>query len=570
MPALHELVTGEAQRGITAVLGPTNTGKTHLALERMLRHRTGMIGLPLRLLAREVFDKLVDRVGEAHVALITGEEKIVPNRARYFVCTVEAMPDRAVHFLAVDEVQLAAHRTRGHVFTDRLMRARGLSETLFLGSSTARGIVQRLVPTAEILGQPRLSKLRHAGHHTLKRLPERSAVVAFSTERVYEIAERVRQKHGGAAIVLGALSPRTRNAQVDLYQNGDVPVLVATDAIGMGLNLDVNHVAFAATRKFDGRSHRSLYDDELAQIAGRAGRFLRDGTFGTTGDADPLDPEVVDAIEQHQFTPIKRVWWRNPDLEFSSVQDLLQSLERPPRNGVLKRMTDAEDHRTLTALTRIDNVAKRATTEDKVRLLWEVAAIPDYRNSVTSHYTEMLGEVYGQLEQHGELNTHWIEERLARLDRTHGDIDALMARIAHVRTWTYISHKRGWNADPIALQERARQVEDRLSDALHASLTARFVDHRVILLPAGMVPTEIQADALGRLCVDGTEVGRVVGLALETELGPGPLRDRVREAAARRGQHNALDLVASPDDAFSVDEQAQVLWKGHRVARWER
>lgn len=570
MPALHELVAGDAQQGITAVLGPTNTGKTHLAIERMLRHRSGMIGLPLRLLAREVYDKVVARVGAANVALVTGEEKVLPSRARYFVCTVEAMPERPVAFLAVDEIQLASHRTRGHVFTDRLLRARGMVETLFLGSSTMRPLVSELVPTAEILGQPRLSRLSHAGHRRLKRIGDRSAVVAFSAQQVYEVAERLRRQHGGAAVVLGALSPRTRNAQVDLYQSGEVPVLVATDAIGMGLNMDVDHVAFAATRKFDGRSHRELYDDELAQIAGRAGRFLRDGTFGTTFEAEPLDELTVEAIENHRFTTVKRLWWRSAELDYASPGALIDSLERPPRHRALKRMTDADDHRTLQAMLRIDAVADRASSADAVERLWEVAAVPDYRNSVTAHYAEMLGEIYVHLIERGTLPPEWVDERLDRLDRVEGDIGALMSRIAHVRTWTYVSHKSAWNDDPAGLQARARHIEDRLSDALHTRLTARFIDHRIVNLPPGQAPAAVILGADGDLIVDGQPCGTLVGLELKTELPAGRLREHVQEKAAEILRSRALSLVGCNDGQLQVDDAGVLHWDGVAVGRWAR
>jgi len=571
MSSLHELVSGDAQQGVTAVLGPTNTGKTHLALERMLRHRSGMIGLPLRLLAREVYDKLVGRVGEGSVALVTGEEKRVPPRARYFVCTVEAMPvERPVAFLAVDEIQLVSHRTRGHVFTDRLLRARGALETLFLGSSTARPVIQALVPTAEILGQPRLSRLSHAGHAPLKRLPERTAVVAFSAARVYELAERLRRQHGGTAVVLGALSPRTRNAQVGLYQGGDVPILVATDAIGMGLNMDVDHVAFAETSKFDGRSRRPLHDDELAQIAGRAGRFMQDGTFGTTASAGPLEQDTIEAIENHRFPPIRRAWWRNADLDFSHLDDLIDSLEVPPRRRMLKRMADAEDHLSLQALARDPAVLDRAHGEDRLRLLWEVAGIPDYRKTLTGHHTELLAELFAHLCDHGELPAGWVEDRLRRLDRTDGDIGALMTRIAHVRTWTFVSHKDAWVRGPRALQERTRLLEDRLSDALHHQLTARFVDHRVGIYLGQDAPPPASVDDQGQVLLGERVVGRIEGLEVVGGLPHGRAGEVAGAAVAEALRARALELVADADEAFEIDAQGRITWREHPVGRWRR
>ena len=569
MPSIHELVTGDGLRGVTAVLGPTNTGKTHLAIERMLRHRSGMIGLPLRLLAREVYEKVVDRVGESQVALVTGEEKRIPQRARYFICTVEAMlQDRVFPFIAVDEIQLMTHRTRGHVFTDRVLRARGTVETMFLGSPTARAVFAEMVPQAEVISQPRLSRLRHAGHHTLKRLPPRSAIVAFSAAQVYEIAERLRRKYGGAAVVLGALSPRTRNAQVAMYESGEVPVLVATDAIGMGLNLDINHVAFADTRKFDGRTRRDLHDDELAQIAGRAGRFLKDGTFGTTGDADALEFETIEAIEQHHFPPIKRVWWRNPEPNFSSLDGLLESLEEPPMRRRLKRMPDADDHAALTGLSHIDEVRERAVGEERVRLLWSVAGIPDYRKRLTGDHARLLGQVFVQLCDGGRLAPDWIDERLDRLERIEGEIGALMTRIAHVRTWTFIAHKEEWVGDPLALQARARRLEDRLSDALHERLTARFVDDRMgIVVPSGSMQIAINN---GEVRLGENYLGRLRGLMLDPPLSDNDMGRRAAKALTRPLQALAMELVGAPDEALTLSPDGRILWRKEPIATMRR
>lgn len=571
MSDIHELMTADGQRGVAAVLGPTNTGKTHLALERMLRHRAGMIGLPLRLLAREVYDKLVDRVGPTRVALVTGEEKIVPAGARYFACTVEAMPlDRRVPFLAVDEVQLAAHRTRGHVFTDRLLHARGILETLFLGSATAAPLVEQLVPGVEITSQPRLSRLSHAGHHKLRGLPPRTAVVAFSASQVYAIAERLRARHGGAAVVMGALSPRTRNAQVSLYQSGEVPYLVATDAIGLGLNMDVDHVAFAATRKFDGRSHRALHDDELAQIAGRAGRFLADGSFGTTADADPFVRETIDAIEHHRFPPLKKAWWRNPELDFSSAAALVDSLERPPPRPMLRRMPDADDHTALVALVADPEVVARLGGADDLRLLWEVAQVPDYRKTLTGHHAQLLARVFGFLQDRGVIPDDEVEARLARLERTEGDIDALMARIAHVRTWTYLSHRPSWLRDARAVQERTRAIEDRLSDALHERLAARFVDHRVLGAGSDLAPPEIRV-VEDTLRMGERVVGRVEGLHLRADPGADALVRRALEAAAiPLVRARALALGDAPDADLTLDPDGRLRWLGAPVGSWAR
>lgn len=464
--------------GITAALGPTNTGKTHRAVERMLEHRSGMIGLPLRLLAREVYDRVTARIGEARVALVTGEEKRVPRHPDYWVCTVESMPvEREVDFLAVDEIQLAAHPQRGHVFSDRLLRARGRLETWFLGADTIRPVVEELVPTAAIHRHPRLSQLRGAGSLSLGALPPRTAVVAFSANEVYAIAERLRQRRGGAAVVLGALSPRTRNAQVALYQAGEVDYMVATDAIGMGLNMDVDMVAFASLRKFDGREVRELEAAELAQIAGRAGRAQNDGQFCTLAPLPPLPVAVVDAIETHRFPELRRVIWRNAELDFRSVDALIDSLRRRPQRRVLELVRQAEDFETLIQLAARPQIRELAKGRAAVELLWQVCQIPDFRKLLLDGHVELLAEIYRQLcSPRGRIDPGWMAERIDRIDDTEGDIHTLMTRIAFVRTWTYVSNHRRWIVDAERWQERTRDLEDRLSDALHERLVARFVE----------------------------------------------------------------------------------------------
>jgi ATP-dependent RNA helicase SUPV3L1/SUV3 len=463
---------------ISAVLGPTNTGKTHRAVERMLAHDTGMMGFPLRLLAREIYDRITARLGESEVALVTGEEKRVPAHPRYWICTVEAMPvGLEVDFLAVDEIQLMSHPERGHVFTDRLLKARGVRETWFLGSDTARSLVERLVPTARLVSHPRLSRLSHAGQSSLGALPPRSGVVAFSATRVYELAERLRQKRGGAAVVLGALSPRARNAQVALYQSGEVDYIVATDAIGMGLNLDVKHIAFADTRKFDGREVRPLEAAELGQIAGRAGRYLADGTFGTLAPVEPLPDSLARVIEGHVFPAERSAFYRNSDLDFSSVPALVHSLRERPRQSVLKMMEKAADTDALAQLGGRSEILSRATSAGGVSLLWDVCRIPDFRELLLDYHVNLLAEVFLQLTgPAGELEPDWMAAQIARVDDPVGDIDTLLMRMASVRTFTYVSHQAGWLARPLEWQEKTRLVEDRLSDALHQRLVARFVD----------------------------------------------------------------------------------------------
>lgn len=460
---------------IIAALGPTNTGKTHRAIARMMDHESGMMGLPLRLLAREIYDRVTGEIGRNEVALITGEEKLIPRRPRYFICTVEAMPlDREVDFLAVDEIQLAGHHERGHVFTARLLHARGRKETWFMGSDGIEPLIAEFVPTAQIRRFPRLSALRAEGSFSLGSLPRRSAVVAFSANRVYELAEKLRARKGGAAVVLGALSPRARNAQVAMYQSGEVDYLVATDAIGMGLNLDIDRVAFADTQKFDGRGVRPLDVSEISQIAGRAGRYTRDGGFGTF-ERQRLSPSVERAIEQHRVPSLKTLVWRNQDLDFSSPRALLSSLAQHPPKACLQLVEEAEDTMTLESLLRDVDVAQRLGSEEALRLLWDVCQIPDYRRLLAEEHTRLLGDVFKRLTSDGIIRSTYLQEQLSRLETHTGEIDAIMNRIAFVRTWTYVACHGGWTEDDSSFQERTRQLEDQLSDALHRALVERFV-----------------------------------------------------------------------------------------------
>jgi ATP-dependent RNA helicase SUPV3L1/SUV3 len=562
---------------ITAVLGPTNTGKTYLAIDRMLGHASGMIGFPLRLLARENYDRIAALKGPHRVALVTGEEKILPPNPSWWVCTVESMPlDRSVAFLAVDEVQLAGDAERGHVFTDRILSARGREETMFLGADTARPILRRLVRGIEVIQRPRFSTLSYAGPKKVTRLPRRSAVVAFSANDVYELADLVRRQRGGAAVVLGALSPRARNAQVAMYQAGEVDYMVATDAIGMGLNMDLDHVAFARLVKFDGRGPRRLTASEIAQIAGRAGRHMNDGSFGTTDQADGLDAELVEAVENHRFDPLKAVFWRNTELSFRSLADLLRSLDRPPPDPILLRKRDADDHLALQALARDAEIAALAARPDRLRLLWDVCQIPDFRKIMTDAHTRLLGQIYRHLTGPEErLPTDWVGDQVARLDRTEGDIDTLVQRIAHVRTWTYISHRPDWLADAQHWQERARAIEDRLSDQLHERLTQRFVDRRSSVLTKRLQDATALAasvNAAGEVLVEGHFVGRLDGLAFRPDTSAGGEEARALIAAARRvlpaeiaGRIDRLE--ADDDTAFALDADGKLLWQGMPVAR---
>ncbi len=544
----------------------------------MLSHACGIIGFPLRLLARENYDRMVARKGVRQVALITGEEKIIPPDARWFACTVEAMPlDRPVEFVAVDEIQLCADPDRGHVFTDRLMQARGLSETMFLGAETIRSRLRALVPQAEVETRPRLSQLTHAGHAKLVRLPPRSAVVAFSAAEVYALAEAIRRRRGGCAVVMGRLSPRTRNAQVALYQEKEVDFLVATDAIGMGLNMDVDHVAFAGLAKFDGHRPRPLSAAEVAQIAGRAGRGMRDGTFGTTGACRPLPEDIAAAVEAHAFEPLEQLCWRNSELDFSHVDALLASLAESPPRPFLVRGRDATDLETLTALARDHEIRAMAGGRRMVRLLWEACQIPDFRKLADDTHTRLCARVFTHLVRDGVLPTDWLAANVAALARSDGDIDTLMQRLAGVRIWSYIAARADWVPDAAHWQGEARAAEDLVSDALHERLTARFVDRRAAHL-IRRLDEQDGAELLsavtgpGEVVVEGHPVGRIAGLGFTPDpLAAGEER-RLVLRAARRALHEEMPrrvtrLEAAPDAAFSPDARHRVHWDGAAVAR---
>ncbi|WP_312404763.1 helicase-related protein [Rhizobium sp.] len=563
-------------RGVTAVLGPTNTGKTHYAIERMVAHGSGVIGLPLRLLAREVYTRLVEKVGHHNVALITGEEKITPHMARYSVCTVEAMPrETKASFVAIDEVQLAGDLERGHIFTDRILHLRGRDETLLLGAATMRPILENLLPGITIVERPRLSQLFYAGQKKITRLPQRTAIVAFSADEVYAIAELIRRQRGGAAVVLGALSPRTRNAQVGLYQEGDVEYLVATDAIGMGLNLDVDHVAFAQDRKFDGYQFRNLNPAEMAQIAGRAGRHLRDGTFGVTGQVAPFDDELVERIEGHHFDSVKVLQWRSKNLSFSSLNELRRSLDANPTIQGLTRALPATDSQALDYLSRYPEVKDIVTTPERVEKLWDACALPDYRRIAPAQHADLISTLFFDLVRRGTVNEDFMAEQVRRADRTDGEIDTLSARIAQIRTWTYVSNRPGWLADPTHWQEKTREIEDRLSDALHERLTKRFVDRRTSVLMRrlrenAMLEAEISVN--GDVFVEGHHVGQLAGFRFTPVSGTeGPDAKAVQAASqkalALEFEARAARLYASGNNDLAVGSDGSVRWLGDPVAR---
>ncbi len=575
-----------ARAPVKAILGPTNTGKTYLAVERMAAHSSGMMGFPLRLLAREVYDRVVAMKGANQVALITGEEKIVPPQARWFLCTAESMPmERDFAFVALDEGQLGADPERGHIFTDRMLHVRGREETMILGSASLTPMIRALLPKAEITSRPRFSTLSYAGPAKLSRLPPRSAIVAFSAEQVYAVAEMLRRMRGGAAVVMGALSPRTRNAQVAMYQAGEVDYLVATDAIGMGLNMDVGHVAFAGLSKFDGARRRRLTVAEMAQIAGRAGRHQRDGTFGSltlAGEAMPefRDDEVL-AIEEHRFAPLDFLYWREGELDFAGIEPLIASLERRPARRELRPAPEAIDLAVLKLLSA-DPVTERVRDQDLVRRLWSACGLPDFRKTGPEHHSRLVARIFGHLcEGAGHVPKDWFASEVAKLDNVQGDIDTLADRLAGIRTWAYVAHRPDWLAEPEEMAARAMAVEEKLSDALHERLTQRFVDRRTAVLmrdlgrgSAGDFPVII--DAEGEVSVGTYAIGRLNGFAFEVDPAARHADRKMLLATAERrlaGEYEkrAAALAAGDDDHFTLRTDAgtpaAILWRGHEIAR---
>ncbi|HEY4103784.1 MAG TPA: helicase-related protein, partial [Polyangiaceae bacterium] len=558
--ARHDrLVPPEATTSV-ALLGPTNTGKTHRAIERMLEHESGMIGLPLRLLAREVYDRVSTRVGQDRVALVTGEEKRVPKRPDFWVCTTEAMPvTREVDFVAIDEIQLAAHDERGHVFSERLLHARGRRESWFMGAATMRPLLERIVPAAKHMEHPRLSRLTFAGSSKLQKLPPRSAVVGFSVPELYELAHRLRALRGGAAVVLGALSPRARNAQVALFQAGEVDYLVATDAIGMGLNLDVGHVAFASLRKFDGRGARDLDGAELAQIAGRAGRYLRDGSFGTVSPCE-LSFESARRIEQHRFDLLRRVRYRNASLDFSSPAALVAALEAPPPAPYFAAVPDAVDLAALRSLLNEPEIARQANQPEAVELLWNVCQVPDFRRILFEVHLELLRDLFGAL-QSGPLSSDFLSSRTQEFAREDGGVDTLLARIARLRTWAFVVNHADWCREPAHWSARLNQLEDQLSDALHRALVSTFVERRS--------KARTQARSGERTPHAPSEAPTLDRhhpfAALQN------LRAATRQAAPETLAQNELaELVDAPHSAFELDAHGRVFAHGMLLGKLVR
>jgi len=569
----------DCSRNVSAVLGPTNTGKTHLAIERMLGHETGVIGLPLRLLAREVYDKVVVQAGAENVALITGEEKIKPSEPRYHICTVESMPQNIeADFVAIDEIQLAGDPERGHVFTNRLFHARGRLETLLLGAQTMQGAIRDLLPEANFISRPRLSRLSYAGQKKISRLPRRSAIVAFSASDVYAIAELIRRQRGGAAVVLGALSPRTRNAQVELYQSGDVDFMVATDAIGMGLNLEVDHVAFAGRRKFDGRVHRMLTPAETGQIAGRAGRYMNDGTFGVSGECDPFDADLIEKLENHDFDSVKILQWRNPDLDFTSLAGLQRSLNQVPASARLQRTRENDDVAVLERLAADHEIVELTTTRDAVARLWDACQVPDYRKISQASHAELVASLYRFLvSDDGMIPEDWIDKQVRQAASTDGDIDTLANRISLIRTWTFVSNRQGWLADPEHWQARTREIEDNLSDALHQQLAQRFVDRRTSVLMKRLhdksaLDAEIEDD--GRIFVENHYVGQLDGFRFTPDTHASGVQGKAARHAASKVltqelARRAERLANAKPETLALTRNGAITWNGEEIAKLE-
>ena len=558
---------------IKALLGPTNTGKTYYAMDRMLSHKSGIIGFPLRLLARENYEKAIIQVGKENVALVTGEEKIIPPFAKYFCCTVESMPlERSFSFVSIDEIQLAADPERGFIFTDRILNARGTEETIFLGAETIRPLLQKILPDCEVEIRPRLSTLSYIGVKKITRLKPRSAVVAFSVPEVYRIAELVRTKKGGAAIVMGALSPRTRNSQVELYQSGQVDYLIATDAIGMGLNMDIDHVAFASDIKFDGNAPRHLSAAEIAQIAGRAGRHSRNGSFGVVEDYLNFEEDTIEQIETHSFMSLRNIWWRNTELNFNSLNNLVRSLEAPPPFNFMRKKVGALDTICLNHLSEQDSIKNKIDSKETLSLLWNICQIPDFSNSLSSMHFNLLEKTF-ELLLTGKLDNDWISSQISRHDRVDGEIDTLLNRISNIRTWTFITNRKNWLDEADYWQAQAKAIEDKLSDELHDRLTQRFVDKKIVILNKTMkehhnLEAVIRLD--GKVFVEEEEVGTLNGFDFIPYLSEGEKAATILTAARKilpkEIERRVRELLISDNAAFKFNSDGAIRWQNNKVA----
>ena len=562
---------------ITAVLGPTNTGKTYLAIETMLSFESGMIGFPLRLLAREVYDKIIKKIDLTKVALITGEEKIIPSNAKYYLCTVESMPiDKNLEFVAIDEIQMCFDFERGHIFTDRLLNLRGEKLTMLLGSSTMKKIISNLNDDIEFINKKRLSKLTYVGHKKISRIDRKSAIIAFSTEEVYAIAELIRRQKGGAAIVMGSLSPKTRNAQVSLYQSGDVDFLVATDAIGMGINMDLDHVFFSNLKKFDGKKLRRLNSSEIGQIAGRAGRYLNDGSFGITGDCSEVNSEEVESLENHKFEEIRTIFWRNPNLNFNNANSLLISLDKKPNEEWLRRIHECEDEKVLKHFLKDLDKYKIKNNSKELILLWECCQIPDFVKKTYGHHFEVVSKVFEFLtSSKGQITNKYMKEQLSYLDKLDGNVDSISNRIANIRTWSYVSNKVNWVENQDYWVERTKSLEDKLSDRLHEELTKSFIDKRASVLARGLKQdaqfnTKIIDNR--KVVIDDQFIGELKGLKLDLHLKVDALDTDIKslKKAARQSINpefqNRIKKIIN-NDLIELKEDFKIYWGEFPIAK---
>ncbi|XOJ73307.1 helicase-related protein [Candidatus Pelagibacter sp. Uisw_114] len=562
---------------ITAVLGPTNTGKTYLAIETMLSFDSGMIGFPLRLLAREVYDKIIEKISIDKVALITGEEKIIPANAKYFLCTVESMPiNKHLDFVGIDEIQMCADHERGHIFTDRLLNLRGEKLTMLMGSSTIKSIVNKLDEDTEFINRERLSQLSYVGHKKISRINRKTAIIAFSTEEVYAIAELVRRQKGGAAIVMGSLSPKTRNAQVQLYQSGDVDFLVATDAIGMGINMDLENVFFSNLKKFDGRKLRRLNMSEIGQIAGRAGRYLNDGNFGITGDCKEISAEEVELLENHKFEEIKMLFWRNSNLNFNNALSLIKSLEEKPNRDWLRKIHECGDEKLLKYFLKDMDGHNIKNNQETLELLWECCQIPDFVKKTYGNHLEVVSKVFSFLNgKDRKITNDYMRLQLIKLDKLEGNVDSLSNRIANVRTWSYVSNKINWVESQSYWIEKTKLLEDRLSDRLHEELTKTFIDKRASVLARGLkqdieFKTEIMKD--NKVIIDDQFIGDLKGLRFEIDLKAGALETDIKslKKAARQTVGPELQKrIQSIIDTglIEIKDDFKIYWKNFPIAK---
>jgi len=562
---------------ITAVLGPTNTGKTFFAIETMLSFDSGMIGFPLRLLAREVYDKVIKEVDPKKVALITGEEKIIPSNAKYFLCTVESMPiGKNLDFVGIDEIQMCSDHERGHIFTDRFLNLRGKKLTMFMGANTIKNIISKLDGDIEFINKDRLSKLVYIGHKKISRIERKSAIIAFSTEEVYAIAELVRRQKGGAAIVMGSLSPKTRNAQVNLYQSGDVDYLVATDAIGMGINMDLDNVYFSNLKKFDGKKLRKLNLSEIGQIAGRAGRYLNDGSFGITGDVEKINADEIDLIENHKFEEIRTLYWRNSKLNFTNSSNLLKSLEEKSNYEWLKRINECEDEKVLKYFLKENNSKINNSNENQLKLLWECCQIPDFVKKNYGQHLEVVNKVFEFLNgKKGKITNQYMKKQLQQLDKLEGNVDSLSNRIANVRTWSYVANKVNWVENQDYWIERTKNLEDKLSDRLHEELTKSFIDKRASVLSKGLkqditFKTEILENR--KVLINKHLIGQLNGLKLELDLKVGALDTDIKslkKAAKQNVQPEILNRIKQIKKSALIElkDDFKIYWKDFPIAK---